>query len=85
MIHERKNIEVHPPELCVRVAAPDDIPSEIRKKGVAVCDDDGVWVKGEYSGRLVRIEHDVTDVVNYGTDSHYQIINFTIVSVWRSL
>lgn len=85
MIFERKDIEVQPPELCARVATLNDIPPAIRERGVAICNDDGVWVKGEYAGRLVQIDHDVTDMVNYATDDHYQIVNATTVSVARSL
>lgn len=84
MIFERKDIEVTPHELCVRIAELADIPPRIRAEGVAVCNDDTVWVCGEYAGMLVRIDHDVTDVVNYAAHEHYQIINSTTVSVGRS-
>jgi hypothetical protein len=81
MIFERKDIDVQPAELCIRCQTQNDIPPDIRERGVAICNDDGVWVKGEYAGRFMRIEHDVTDVVSYAANDHYQIVNSTTVSV----
>jgi hypothetical protein len=84
MIFERKDIEVRPAELCVRVANLSDIPPEIRERGVAICNDDSVWVRGEYAGRMVRIDQETTEVVDYANHHCETIVEATTVSVGRS-
>lgn len=86
MIFERKDIEVKPPELCVRVATPSDIPPHIRERGVAVCNDDSVWVKGEFAGRMVRIDHETEFVTDFGCDPAHceHVVIATTVSVGRA-
>lgn len=84
MIFERKDIDVQPAELCIRCRTQNDIPPDIRERGVAVCDDDTVWVKGEYSGRLVRLYHDTVEINDYNNGCVMDETVSTTVSVGRS-
>lgn len=84
MIYERKDIDVQPAELCVRCRTQNDISPHIRERGVAICDDDAVWVKGEYAGRLVRLYHDTVEIYDYKSGRVLDEKVSTMVSVGRS-
>jgi hypothetical protein len=84
VIFERKDIDVQPPTLCVRCRTHSDIPPDIRERGVAICDDDTVWVKGEYVGRMLQLCHDTVQIHDYAQGRVVDERVSTTVSVGRS-